>query len=112
MNERKENTELFTQGEYIPLSIEGKYKDNVLAFARVLADTWYVIAVPLHMATLSKQQRKEILAVDWEDTKILLPAEAPASFDHILSKEKGNHKNEITVKEIFKSLPLAVLKLQ
>ncbi|MDB5249510.1 MAG: malto-oligosyltrehalose synthase [Segetibacter sp.] len=112
MNERKENTELFTQGEYIPLSIEGKYKDNVLAFARVLADTWYVIAVPLHIATLSKQQRKEILAGDWEDTKILLPAEAPASFDHILSKEKGNHKNEITVKEIFKSLPLAVLKLQ
>ena len=112
MNERKENIELFTEGNYVPLSIEGTYKDNVLAFARVQGETWYVIAVPLHLAAVSKQQQKEILAVDWRDTKIVLPAEAPSSYDHILSKEKGNHKNEITVKEIFKSLPVAVLKLK
>lgn len=112
LNERKQNSELFSKGDYVPLTIEGKLKENVLAFARRYQETWYVIAVPLHLASVCTQQQKEILAIDWNDTRIVLPAEAPAGYEHLFSKTKGNHEKEIAVKEIFKSLPLAVLKLK
>lgn len=112
LNERKQNSELFSKGDYIPLTVEGELKENVLAFARRYQETWYVIAVPLHLASVCTQQQKEILAVDWNDTCIVLHAEAPAGYEHLFSKTKGNHEKEIAVKEIFKSLPLAVLKLK
>ena len=110
MNERKSNVELFSEGEYVPLTVEGKYKQNVLAFARSHNQQWCVIAAPLHIASLSKLQGKEILAIDWSDTNIVLPHEAPKTFQHLFSKTSGTYKKEIAIKEIFKSLPLAVLK--
>lgn len=110
LNERKQNADLFSKGDYIPLTIEGELKENVLAFARKYEETWYVIAVPLHFASVSPKQEKEILSFDWLDTRIVLSEEAPEEYEHLFSGVKGNHKKEIAVKEIFKSLPLAVLK--
>ncbi len=110
MNERKENAEFFQYADYTPLVIKGQYKDNLLAFARQYKNEWYVVAVPLHIAQLCKQQKAEILCVDWNNTRIILPESAPPEFEYLFSKLKGNHNGEIEVKEIFKSLPLAVLK--
>ncbi|HEX8278705.1 MAG TPA: malto-oligosyltrehalose synthase, partial [Segetibacter sp.] len=112
LNERKQNAEVFSRGDYIPLTIEGELKENVLAFARRHEHTWYVIAVPLHLASVCSQQEKEIVSIDWYDTRIVLPGEAPAGYAHLFSEITGNHEKEIAVKEIFKSLPLAVLKLK
>lgn len=111
-NERKQQPDLFAEGFYIPLQVEGKYKDNVLAFARRHQQTWYVVAVPLHLADVSKQQKKEVLALDWKDTRIILPAEAPDAWEHLLLKTKGKEEKGIAVKDIFRNLPLAILKLQ
>ena len=112
LNERKQNAELFSKGDYIPLTVEGELKKNVLAFARKFENTWYVVAVPLHLATVCTEQKKEILSTDWQNTCIILPEEAPAEYEHLFSKTKENHQKEIAVKDIFKSLPLAVLKLK
>lgn len=112
LTERKQNSRLFSLGDYISLSIEGELKENVLAFARRYQETWYVTAVPLHLASVCARQGKEILSIDWYDTRIVLPEEAPAEYDHLFSAIKGNQEKGIAVKEIFKSLPLAVIKLK
>ena len=112
LNERKQHKELFSEGAYIPLSVEGEYKENILAFARQHRNTWFVVAVPLHLATVSNQQEKDILQIDWKDTNIILPAGAPEEFRHLFFKIKGKHEKNLVIKEIFKRLPLAVLKLQ
>ncbi|WP_018614231.1 malto-oligosyltrehalose synthase [Segetibacter koreensis] len=112
LKERKQNAQLFSKGDYVPLVVEGELKENVLAFARKYQQTWYVIAVPLHLASVSTQQGKEAFSINWYNTRLILPAEAPSAYEHLFSKTKGNHEKGIAVKEIFKSLPLAVLKLQ
>ena len=109
-NERKQNAEFFNKAYYIPLIIEGELKENILAFARRYEQTWYVIAAPLHLATVCNQQQKELLLIDWNNTRIILPEDAPADYKHLFSSIKGNYSREIVVKEIFKNLPLAVLK--
>lgn len=109
-NERKQHNELFSKGDYIPLTIEGELKESVLAFARTYQNEWYVIAIPLHLAAISTEQKAEILLIDWKNTRIVLPEEAPAEYEHLFSKIQVNQQKEIFLKEIFKSLPLAVLK--
>jgi maltooligosyltrehalose synthase len=109
-NERKQNKEAFSEGTYIPLAIEGEYKENVLAFAKQHQNQWYLITVPLHLAALSLQQQKEMLHIDWKDTRIIIPGEAPKDFEHLFSGIEGTYEKELFIKDIFKSLPLAVLK--
>lgn len=109
---RKEHQELFSQGEYIPLSVQGQLKDFALAFARRWNDAYLVVAVPLHLARLCKEQHQEMLSIDWKDTSIDLPGNVPASFTHLLANETGNHEGKVMLNDIFKSLPLAILKLQ
>jgi malto-oligosyltrehalose synthase/4-alpha-glucanotransferase len=112
LNERKNNVDLFKKGAYIPLITEGKYKDHIFAFARKHKQEWYVAAVPLNLAALCREQKKGILQLDWKNTSITLPEEAPERWMHFFSKDEGRQKNGITVKEIFKTIPLALLKLQ
>ncbi|GEO09174.1 malto-oligosyltrehalose synthase [Segetibacter aerophilus] len=112
LNDRKENKEFFEKAEYIPLTVLGEFASNVLAYARRYQNEWYVVAVPLHLAALSKEQQQEILSIDWKDTRVALPAGAPATYQHLFSKVNRTHEQEITIKDIFKSLPLAVLKLK
>jgi hypothetical protein len=54
-----------------------------------------VIAVPLHLASVSSQQEKEIVSIDWYDTRIVLPGEAPAGYAHLFSEIKGNHEKKL-----------------
>ncbi|GAA4446748.1 hypothetical protein GCM10023189_02240 [Nibrella saemangeumensis] len=112
LNERKEQAEVFTNGQYIPLAVEGKFKDNVLAFARQHQQTWYIVAVPLHLAELVRKSKDDVQDFDWKDTRIVLPQQAPDEWEHLLLKTKDKHDNDIAVKDIFKRLPLAVLKMQ
>lgn len=110
---RKNNTELFDKGHYIPLPVKGRYKDHIVAFARRYQHTWLVTAVPLHSCVLSKQQKKDIQYIDWKDTRIVLPEDMQGvSIEHLLLKTKGKTQKELEVGELFKTLPLAVLKLQ
>ncbi|MDQ6815017.1 MAG: malto-oligosyltrehalose synthase, partial [Bacteroidota bacterium] len=112
LNDRQQKEPFFADAKYLPLTVEGAHSSNVLAYARHYQNEWYVVAVPLHLATLCSQQQREILSVDWKDTCIILPAAAPAGYKHLLSALEGSHQQKIAVKDIFKSLPVAVLKLQ
>ncbi|RYD56109.1 MAG: malto-oligosyltrehalose synthase [Sphingobacteriales bacterium] len=110
---RKDNTDLFAKGHYIPLQVKGKYKEHVIAFARRYQHTWLVVAAPLHTTILSKQQKKDIQYIDWKDTRIVLPEEMQdTSFEHLLNKAKGKTTKDLSVGELFTPLPFAVLKLQ
>ena len=42
LNARKENPDLFLDGEYLPLEVRGQHKDRVVAFARKNGNDWLV----------------------------------------------------------------------
>ena len=112
LTERNQNPDLFAWGDYIPLLVQGRYKNHVLAFARHYEQTWYVIAVPLGMAQLCDKQTDDSLAPDWQDTHISLPAKAPSTWQHCLLNRAGDVKDGIPIADLFNDLPLAVLKLE
>ncbi|UFH52743.1 malto-oligosyltrehalose synthase [Spirosoma sp. KNUC1025] len=112
LTERNQQMGLFTSGQYVPLEVEGAFKQHVLAFARQLEQLWYVVVVPLGPAQLCRDQQTDVLTLNWEDTRIILPGDAPGSWENRLDKASGTTKNGLKVGELFRSLPLAVLKLE
>jgi malto-oligosyltrehalose synthase/4-alpha-glucanotransferase len=108
-NERKNDTETFEKGAYIPLKVKGKYKENILAYARYYKHDWYVVALPLHLAQINTDSSKPN-AIDWENTRIMLPAEAPLNWSNLLSGAKSADMQHLAVSYIFKDFPLALLK--
>ncbi|MGI8634195.1 MAG: malto-oligosyltrehalose synthase, partial [Segetibacter sp.] len=112
LNDRRENEAFFANADYLPLTVEGDYASHVLAFARRYNNQWLVVAVPLHIAILCNQQAEKVLQIDWKHTSVLLPENAPFNYRHLFSQEEGTYQQAIAVGEIFKSLPLAVLKLK
>ncbi|MGV3586659.1 MAG: malto-oligosyltrehalose synthase [Adhaeribacter sp.] len=110
--DRRNNADLFAKGEYTPLEVEGEYKDYVLAFARQYLRTWYVTVVPLHVAQICEAQGVDVLNIDWKDTKVVLPEEAPADWTNMLLRTTGKYAHELYVRDLFNTVPLALLKLQ
>lgn len=109
---RRQMPELFSHGEYIPLQVEGTYKEHVLAFARRHRQAFYVVAVPLHAAVLCHEQKKDILALDWKDTRIIIPGEVAGEWEHLLNKVRSKNEGGIDVGELFRNVPLALLKMR
>ncbi|SFC87361.1 malto-oligosyltrehalose synthase [Spirosoma endophyticum] len=112
LTERNKHPDLFAKGHYVPLQVEGRYKKHVLAFARRYEQVWYVIAVPLGVAQLCSQQTDDVFSIDWKDTRISLPIEAPETWQNRLLNSDGKVENGIAVAELFNVLPLAVLKME
>lgn len=108
-NERKNDTETFKNGIYIPLQVNGKYKDNVLAYARQNDNNWYIIAIPLHLGQINADSNHPG-DIDWGNTQIILPKDAPIKWDNLLSGKSSAYTDHITVDSIFKTFPLALLK--
>ncbi len=108
-NERKNNSETFEKGEYIPLTIKGIYKENVMAFARQYSGNWYIIAIPLHLAQISKDSAKPT-DINWEDTTVVLPNNAPRRWESLISQSKLELTGEIMIRDVFTELPLLILR--
>ena len=111
LQERKAQADLFAYGDYIPLQAEGTYKEHVLAFARKLGKTIYIVVLPLHTASLSKEQNKQIENWAWKDTQIKLPWTLTA-VQHVLENRPVLGKRSIPVKNLFKNFPVALVKAE
>lgn len=109
---RGSSQDLFQKGSYLPLRVKGKYKNNILAFARRHKDEWVITAVPLHTAEICEQQGCEPTAIDWRETRITLPPSAPTEWKDALRGTTGKTDGEILIRDIFKSLPFAVIQLK
>jgi (1->4)-alpha-D-glucan 1-alpha-D-glucosylmutase len=108
LNLRLQLKELFDNGNYIPLTVTGKFKDNIVAFARRQKDNWYLVAVPRLLAQVINQSDLPIGQI-WQDTAISLPADAPVQWQNIFSKKQINGQDSLAVADILESFPVGLL---
>jgi (1->4)-alpha-D-glucan 1-alpha-D-glucosylmutase len=113
---RRVHPDLFLNGQYIALDVEGPRADNVCAFAREHAGRWIVAITPRLcleavrqpvLAGAAQQQQENYGGQDfanshaaarwteeggypewWQDTSIRLPAGAPSCWKHVLTGER------------------------
>ncbi|MBW8683421.1 malto-oligosyltrehalose synthase [Chitinophaga rhizophila] len=94
LNFRRQNADLFLDGDYLPLQTSSS---DVVAYARVHRQEWVVVIVPLPGSATAS-------------TTVLLPAGAPASWEHIFTGEKLNGEGQLKAAEVLKTFPLGLLK--
>lgn len=71
---RQRNLDLFQQGEYVPLTVQGERADRIFAFARTSSSAVAVIAVPRLCARLFENEISLLDSNVWSDCKLILPA--------------------------------------
>lgn len=105
---RKQNPDLFSEGDYVPLQVKGSFKDHLFAFARIHKQNVLVVVVPMHLAAVCKQE--DLRAFNWKDTKIKLPSGLNTQWENLLTGNNHEYEREISPAGLFKSLPFAILK--
>ncbi|HKH61181.1 MAG TPA: malto-oligosyltrehalose synthase [Flavitalea sp.] len=107
---RSENKNLFVDGSYLPLKTKGRFKDKILAFARVSGTNAIIVVVPVQIASLCTAQHSDAKHLNWKDTRVVLPARFKGDFTNIISGNPGTAGAELKVQEIFSDLPFALIE--
>ena len=103
---RRSSPDLFCKGSYIPLRIKGRQSKKLIAFARRHLNDWLLVVAPLHLAAPGKQSDR----VDWENTAIILPENAPLQWNDLLSGGTQLIPGDLPVKDIFSVMPFGLLR--
>jgi len=111
---RRAAHDVFRCGAYEALAVEGRARDHVFAFARVLGQRQAIVAVPRLVATLMPDGGAPLGAV-WSDTRIAVPEEAPRCYRQAFTgvcapviEEDGGRW--IRAADAFAQFPIALLE--
>ncbi len=110
---RRQHADLFQQGEYLPLAVEGEKADHVVAFIRKTESASVLVVVPRLVAGLL--QDREVAPVGpqiWGDTHLVLPHWADKCWNaftgELVSLQRSNGGAHLSVSEILKDFPVAL----
>jgi (1->4)-alpha-D-glucan 1-alpha-D-glucosylmutase len=109
---RIEEPQLFAQGEYQALQVEGARKDHAFAFARTCEGRSCIVIVPRWTAKLmDAAQELPIGERVWGDTRITGASGTAARMQDVLSgRQIAVNEGSLSVAEAFAEFPVAVLR--
>lgn len=115
LNFRKRHSQLFQQGEYVPIRALGKKSEHVISFSRHRGKDWALVIAPRFMAALTGGKGMPIGEKAWGKTRLILPAEAPTAWQNILTNEaliaaRARGRAELRLAYMLSSFPIAVLR--
>lgn len=65
--------EAFSGGSYVPLRVDGRYKNNVIAFLRISGENAILVVVTRFLTMIVNEERDPIGESVWQDTAVMLP---------------------------------------
>ena len=106
---RNQHSQVFQEGKYIPLEVEGRFKDHIVAFARNLRKSWAVTVTPRFLVTLVSHGEYPLGIEVWHDTHVLLPEGSPVKWNNVLTGEVIGSSNSMRIGEVLYRFPVALL---
>ena len=115
LNFRREHEDLFRDGVYYPVDVQGSHSDHICAFVRVHEETTVLVVVPRLTATLMGDGLNLPLGDSvWQDTRLVLPREAAISeVENILTGEtlttlEHGERRALPVGDVLARFPVGV----
>jgi (1->4)-alpha-D-glucan 1-alpha-D-glucosylmutase len=117
---RRDWPDVFSFGQYMPLSATGPAAEHVLSFARHLDGQWVVAVVPIHFHRLRgkalsghRETPRGLPRTNWNATKLILP-EAAGSWRSeltgvVMEPQPYNGESVLDVEQLFTILPVELL---
>ncbi len=111
---RRTYPEIFRQGAYLPLTVQGKRQNQVLALARRQADDWIIAVAGRFFTTLTPAGHPPTGQEVWGNTEVILPPEAPLAWEDIFTGRVCEARETATLKrlslhKVLQHLPVAFL---
>ncbi|MBD2041278.1 malto-oligosyltrehalose synthase [Microcoleus sp. FACHB-672] len=106
---RKQNRELFLEGDYQPLEVTGKFKDHIVAFARSYGGKTAITITPRFLTGLIQPDEYPLGEQVWADTQIKLPTGTPSSWKDAISSHSIQGNGRLSIGEILQHYPVALL---
>jgi (1->4)-alpha-D-glucan 1-alpha-D-glucosylmutase len=114
LNFRRNNPDLFLQGDYSPLAVEGDREKNILALARRQGTNWALAVAARFLTHIAQPGQPAIGREVWGESVLKLPPEAPVRWIDILTG--AEHRTiesgpslTLPLQRIFQHLPVAFL---
>ena len=100
---------VFDSGTYLPLSVCGKYREHVLAFARSDGSSTSVTIAPRFFTGLARIGNFPLGIPIWQDTEVFLPEGHSAYWEDVFTRESFSARTSLRIAEILKYFPVAML---
>jgi (1->4)-alpha-D-glucan 1-alpha-D-glucosylmutase len=107
--ERQKHKELFVHGNYFPLETEGKFSENIVAFAREYQNSVAVTVVPRLLTQVIKEDENPLGGDVWLDTHVILPDNSPQEWLNVITFKKIKLNKRAPVGEALKHFSVALL---
>ena len=102
---RRDYADLFQHGAYEPLAVTGPHAEHVVAFARTLKRRRLVVAIGRHFAPLTDGGRQ--WPSQWDGA---LAPETTGTYEFLIGGEAGRRTNALSLAELFRDLPVCVVR--
>ncbi len=109
---RREFAQVFSQGNYIPLDVEGEKSNHIIAFARQLKHQIIIVVAPRLTAHMLANQPTPYPTPDhWGDTYVRLPTELSIqNLNSLFSRHPLSSENQrLPVRKILSDFPVNIL---
>lgn len=100
---RQSMPEVFSDGEYIPLEVEGERKNQVIAFARAHQNQVIIVIVTRFFFALGKNSY-------WKNTLVKLPKNKNSGRNILTNEKIDTSKGEINLENTLTPIPFAILE--
>ncbi len=106
---RRDNRELFERGDYARLKADGAASDHAIAFARRLGKQCAITVAPRLPASLIKPGELPLGRKVWQDARLCLPEDAPATMRNVFTGQAVETRNGVSIAEALAQFPVAIL---
>lgn len=111
LHARKQNGDFFSLGDYIPLEVDGTFKNNIIAFARRHAGKSAIVIVPRFLSQVVSGDQLPLSGEVWGTTQVILPADAdmPSKFGDAITGVAIESNGRISVGDALRYFPVSLL---
>ena len=109
---RNKEPEVFQKGSFVPLSVQGRYKNHTIAYLRTYQNKSILIVVPRFCTTMVKPGQYPLGIDIWQDTYIKLPISIKLTALEWICHQSIQLGNLIPVGKILKNFPVAVILIK
>ncbi|MBD2541016.1 malto-oligosyltrehalose synthase [Coleofasciculus sp. FACHB-SPT36] len=105
---RKQNLAVFQKGDYVPLEVDGKFQDRIVAFARSYENRVAITIIP-RLLTNVVQEGEYPLGEVWGDTQLKLPQGMPSAMKDAITSQSLIANGTVLIADALKHFPVALL---